>query len=422
MTVQSQGIVVQSCSRKELLKSEVKYLGKLIKSRELRQKKAAFMRLIYWLHKVVPHKPIWLIGDNFLGEDNGAAFFDFLSTKQREIIPFFAVSKNSIAYDKFKSQKHVVSFESKVYKLLLLLSDCSISSITDRRLIKPFEMQNDSYRDILHKRNYIFLQHGVITQNLAREHNKYCYNPKGFVVSAYPEYDSLISGQYFYTSKEVWLTGLPRFDLLRNNENKKIITIMPTWRAYLVTNSPSGEKQPLATFIQSAYYKFYYSLLTNKKLLDEAQKMGYTISYKPHPLMNNCTRFFETKDRKIRIMTTESYREIFAESSLIVSDYSSAIFDFLYLRKPIIYAHFDRNEFFSGKHCYDKGYLDYESDGFGEVEYNLEGVIDRIIEYMKNNCQMKELYRRRVDNFFAYSDQNNCQRVFDKIRELEKMR
>ncbi len=95
-----------------------------------------------------------------------------------------------------------------------------------------------------------------------------------------------------------------------------------------------------------------------------------------------------------------------------MTDYSSVSFDFAYLRKPVIYARFDA-------YHYTEGYYDDERDGFGEVEYDLESTVDRIIEYMHNGCQLKPMYRERIDKFFAFNDKNNCQRVYEKIRELE---
>ena len=103
---------------------------------------------------------------------------------------------------------------------------------------------------------------------------------------------------------------------------------------------------------------------------------------------------------------------------MILTDYSSAVFDFAYLRKPVLYTQFDKEEFFKGEHVYTQGYFDYERYGFGEVEYDLESTVDRIIEYMKNGCQLKEKYRKRIDNFFAFNDKNNCQRVYEAIRNL----
>ena len=60
--------------------------------------------------------------------------------------------------------------------------------------------------------------------------------------------------------------------------------------------------------------------------------------------------------------------------------------------------------------------------GFGEVERDLEGTVNRIIEYMENGCQLKQKYRERIDKFFAFNDQNNCQRVYEAIMGLERRR
>ena len=110
------------------------------------------------------------------------------------------------------------------------------------------------------------------------------------------------------------------------------------------------------------------------------------------------------------------YKEVFAESSLIVTDYSSVAFDFAYLGKPVIYAQFDRKEFFQG-HTYSEGYFDYKEMGMGEVEEDLPRTVDRIIEYMNCECNMKEKYLQRVEAFFPFRDKKNSERVYDCIME-----
>ena len=77
-----------------------------------------------------------------------------------------------------------------------------------------------------------------------------------------------------------------------------------------------------------------------------------------------------------------------------------------------------REEFFSGGHVYTKGYFDYEKNGFGEVEYTLDSMVDRIIEYMENNCTLKEKYAERIDATFPFSDTDNCKRVYDEIKQI----
>ena len=67
---------------------------------------------------------------------------------------------------------------------------------------------------------------------------------------------------------------------------------------------------------------------------------------------------------------------------------------------------------------YIKGYFDVERNGFGEVVYDLEHTIDLIIEYAKGGCVLKDKYRERIDTFFAFNDQNNCQRVLERIMKM----
>ena len=48
--------------------------------------------------------------------------------------------------------------------------------------------------------------------------------------------------------------------------------------------------------------------------------------------------------------------------------------------------------------------------GAGEDE-----LVGLLIDYMKDGCQMKELYKMRADDFYAFDDRNNCRRIFDEI-------
>ena len=102
-----------------------------------------------------------------------------------------------------------------------------------------------------------------------------------------------------------------------------------------------------------------------------------------------------------------------------MTDYSSAVFDFAYLRKPVVYCQVDREEFFSGEHMMTAGYFDYDRDGFGEVERDLASTVERILEYAEGGCRMKDLYRERVDGFFAFRDRQNCERVLNRILSME---
>ena len=105
---------------------------------------------------------------------------------------------------------------------------------------------------------------------------------------------------------------------------------------------------------------------------------------------------------------------------MMVTDYSSVAFDFAYLKKPIIYAQFDGESFFKN-HSYGEGYFSYKEDGFGPITKTVEQTVDEMIYYMKTDCQMKEEYRERINRFFAYTDRNNCRRVYDELLKITEM-
>lgn len=367
-------------------------------------------------------KKIWLISDRVnMAGDNGEAFFRYmLQVNNPEIELYFVINENCPDYNRMKSLGNVVVQNSKQHKLLHFLAEYIISSQANEYVINPFfhEGTTDILRDHLYRPKFVFLQHGVIKDDLSDWLNRFKKDLTGFVTAAIPEFQSILDYNYFYSPKEVWLTGLPRHDRLYNAE-KKYITIMPTWRKYLSEASANDPEVTVVknNFDQSEFFQFYNRLINDKKLLDAASKTGYTICFMPHPNIMNNLDMFDHNPQVIFFGTEKPYREIFAESNLVMTDYSSSVMDFAYLRKPIVYCHFDQEEFFAGDHVYTKGYFDYERDGFGEVTYDLESLVNILISYMENNCQLKKIYSDRMDAFFAFKDHNNCERLYQRLLE-----
>ena len=112
-----------------------------------------------------------------------------------------------------------------------------------------------------------------------------------------------------------------------------------------------------------------------------------------------------------------TYKEVFATTDLMLTDFSSVVFDFAYLRKPIIYTHFDIQTMQSGGHTYSEGYFDYERDGFGEVTYDAKQTVDTIIEYIKNDCKPKEKYLERINKTFKYNDTECSKRIYEHLKK-----
>ena len=97
---------------------------------------------------------------------------------------------------------------------------------------------------------------------------------------------------------------------------------------------------------------------------------------------------------------------------MLITDYSSVIFDFAYLKKPIIHYHFDDENYHFDL---EDSYFDYHTMGFGKVVSQEEELVDEIQRILLNDCKMDDIYKKRVDDFFEFNDRNNCKRVYDFI-------
>ncbi|MBQ1660010.1 MAG: CDP-glycerol glycerophosphotransferase family protein [Clostridia bacterium] len=415
-------IVIQNLSGFGRLKKELKYLKSLKALHNDYATHAYLARILYHIGKPF-HKHIWLISDRTnRGDDNGEAFFKYMQTvKNKKIKCYFVIDKDCDEGKRLSKIGKTISTNSKRHKMYHLWSSYVISSQGNNPVVNPLLGGNIYYRDILSKMRFVFLQHGVTKDDIAGWLNLYNRNIFGFIVTTNPEYQSIFDYDYFYKPENVWLTGMPRNDLLYHDE-KKYITIMPTWRKSLMTKpDPStGIWLIRDDFKDSRYYQFYNSLLNDKRLIEAAEKYGYTICHKPHPNIEPYIDMFDHNDHVKYFAADKTYREIFAESDLMLTDYSSVAFDFAYLGKPIVYAQFDKQAFFSGEHSYTAGYFDYERDGFGDVTYDLESTVDCLIDYMKNGCKPKEKYLERIHNTFAFLDTDCCKRVYEKLMEYEK--
>ncbi len=413
-------LLLKRISRKEVAKCEIAFLKELWKRNKLGERNAVIARVLAKMMLRFKREPIWLISDRASrAADNGEALFRYIREHHPETKAYFVIQKNCHDYDRMKDVGPILIKDSFKHKLYLLISDFICSSQGEADVYNPFVGYSEPYRDYLSRTKFIFLQHGITYNDLSDWLDRYKKNIYGFVTTAKPEYDSIVNGKYHYSQDQIWYTGFPRFDRLYSTSERQI-TIMPTWRRYLFGEPSRTTKiYPINDKFQtSEYLSFYNSLLNHPRLLEAAKQYNYKIAFFPHPNILDHIDYFQKNDQVLFLTRDVEYRDVYANSKLIITDYSSAVFDFAYLRKPIIYAQFDKDMFYSGEHTLTKGYFEFERDGFGEVEYDLESTVDRIIEYMENDCLLKDIYRTRIDQFFEFNDQNNCQRVYEKIKEL----
>ncbi len=395
--------------------AEIRYLGDLLKCGKGNMVR---YRLRYYWGKLFSRKPIWLISDRTdMAGDNGEQFFRYMNRiKEKDNYQiYFVLSETCQDFSRLKQYGKVLSLESTKYKRKFLLADKIFSSQAGQLIQNAFG-DDKGYVQDLFDFDFIFLQHGIIKDDFSAWLHKQKYNIRMFVTSTEAERNSIIHGGYGYTEQDIVLTGLPRFDALENHRKKEII-VCPTWRKKLAGPLlPGSSERPYQeAFKYSGYFEFYNRLINDPELLAALKQYGYTASFYIHPCFKKQAVDFQSNEQIKVIGDGIDYSRIFSEGALMVTDYSSVYFDFAYLKKPVIYAMFDYEEYYQSHTC-KRGYFDYETDGFGVCCYNYPSTVEAIIRAVANDCQMEEVYRDRVEHFFAWTDRNNCRRVLEAVK------
>lgn len=386
--------------------------------------RALALRLIYGAIHNRSRKPLWLISDRGMAAgDNGEAFFRHILGRDDGYADVrFVISRKSKDYDRLQklAPGKILNQDSFRYKVMFLLADKVISSQADVEVTNPFIRQYDHYADLFDF-DFIFLQHGVIRHDLSDWLNRFNKNITLFVTSAEVERKSILQEPYYYSPEQVVLTGLPRFDRLASDPARKLI-LAPTYRkdlARLKTNK-NGARPYDHLFKESAYFEYYNRLMNDVRIVETLEKNDMMGELYLHPVFSAQTVDFIENDRfKVKDFPYD-YATALREGDLLVSDYSSVVFDFAYIKKPIIYAQFDRDKFFEG-HLYKKSeFFSDQHDGFGPICHDYESTVAEIIRTIEGGSVMSPKYLERVDRFFYKTDRNNSQRVYEAIVDFDK--
>ena len=397
---------ISNYSYLKMIKNEIPIQLRVLKRREDYWNSILIIRILYTLlYPFYRNKRIWLFMDKIeSADDNAEHLYKYSITKKDNIKKYFTVDKKSKDFKRLEKLKNILPFNSLKQRLIYLFAEKIISSHPDDEILNPFINKNEESYAGLISSDKIFLQHGVTKDNVSSWLHKYEKNLKLIVAVSDDEAKSFLDEGYNYKKEIIQTLGFPRFDNLEKTKTKKQMLIMPSWRKKLMYAPPQY-------IMNSDYFKAINSLINNPYLIKLAKKYKYQIIFKPHPRVYDYIELFDTNDY-VKIDENTTYQELFKSSDLIITDYSSVAFDFAYMKKPLIYYQYGND------YNFKEGYFKYKSDGFGEVTATQKELIKIVEDYLKNDCQMKNKYKSRVDNFYKYNDKNNCKRVYEAILKL----
>ena len=361
------------------------------------------------------YKNMWLISERGNeAKDSAYVLFKYIRENHPDINIHYLMDKSfEEDYEKIKDLGNIIEYNSSEHKVAFLLCDKAIS--THIGFLEPWSYK--LYKLILDRKNkkkFVFLQHGITFNDVSNIYKKSASKIDLFITSTDREFKA-INSSYGYSKGEVVQTGLARFDNLYNAKTKRQIVIMPTWRKDIVNPSYIKEKLlPDSVFTNSKYYKSYNSLINNNDLINKLNEYNYELVFYPHYEIQQYIKYFNTKSDNVIIAKKENYdvQSLLKESKLLITDYSSVAFDFAYMNKPILYYQFDELTH------YNKGYFEYDKDGFGDIVKEEDELVQKIIEFIENDFYLDKKYQQRIDKCFKNRDDKNCERIFNEIVKI----
>lgn len=347
----------------------------------------------------------WLIGENYgvCLDDNAYKFFKYCILKHTEIDVYFVTKKISFKYyPELINDKNILVYGSSRHIRKLILSNAIIFSHTKRDIIYKYICPLIDKNKVK-----VFLQHGVTA---FKKFNKEYLNNVNYIdiiIATSDREKNILSECIGINTKNIKTTGFPRFDYLSKNKIvKRQILYIPTWRDWI-------NKE----FNKTDFYKKIQSLLSNSYLSNQLRKNNIIIKFYLHKNMANKLQFFyNTNPDVIKFVKLgeESVQKLINQSCLMITDYSSVAWDFLYLKKPVIMYQYDLNDY----QKYRGSYIDFNTFEFGDIIYYEVDLIAKIIQYINDDFIFSKAKSNLHKKYFEFYDKNNSQRVFTEIQEI----
>lgn len=272
-----------------------------------------------------------------------------------------------------------VKFGSSRHKKLLLEADKIVTAFIENNNLFPWPSKEYGlYANQFHF-DTIYLQHGVLHIDMPWKYSPEKIIADKIVVASDVDYN--LFRKNGYCDKDLWKIGFPRFaNLKRNNHKSKRILYAPSWRSYLVSSDvDDGWKVLPNKFYSSKYYMGIKAFLESDELSRILAENGYALDVKMHPIFMD----FDLQiacDQKLISFVDEVKVE---DYTLFITDFSSFMFDFLYIDIPILSFIPDFDEFSCGMNGYRKvDFIDKVKDS--DICKSPNEIIDSISNYFEN--------------------------------------
>ena len=272
---------------------------------------------------------------------------------------------------------------------------------------------------------YLQTWHGTPLKRIGFDNDRWKEKPRGLEHMArdFAKWDFLVSQNPFSTEifrrafrfeGEILETGYPRNDALnapsaaatraRVRENLGIedgvraILYAPTWRDNVV-----DDRGALKFSLALDADRLEAALGTDHRLL---VRLHYLLTSAPVGGLGTFVR---------NVSSYPDIRDLYLAADVLVTDYSSAMFDFAVTGKPIVFFPYDLDEYRDSVRGF---YFDLEAEAPGPVCRTAQGVIEAIRHLDSVHASYAAQYVRFRDRFCPFDDGGAAARVVDRVIAL----
>ena len=221
-----------------------------------------------------------------------------------------------------------------------------------------------------------------------------------------PRLDEYLDENYIEETANKLLNNHPVLCKPSSDSTKSVSTTSESWkdrkRDNLILFAPTyrGENK------KHAYYP--YDKLDLDRLYKLCEETDSVIIFKMHPFVEDPVPIPEEyKDRMIDLVKYPNINDLFYITDLLITDYSSNIYEFSLMRKPILFYAFDIDEYTETRGFH----RDYRTNVPGKIVETFDDMI-QAIEKKDFEYEKVEEY---IDNNFEFTDTHACDRIIDWI-------
>ncbi|HAR86034.1 MAG TPA: hypothetical protein DCR69_09910 [Clostridium sp.] len=227
-----------------------------------------------------------------------------------------------------------------------------------------------------------------------------------YVLATSEEWKKHYSTAFGVSENSVLPIGIPLTDNLFSKEKMK------KYKRHMLKKFPSikGKKVIVyaPTFRGDPIYDIKYQDI-NLQYLKEQLGDEYVIIYKLHPSLGDRVI---VNDESIIDGNSESIKRLFSIADYLISDYSSVIFDFSIMKKPMIFFVPDLEQYKKERGIY----MDYEETMPGPICKTEEEIVQAILSEISYSDKIEEFKNK----YFKYQDGKSTERVVELIVNLCK--